>query len=114
MFVFRKIWRALFSWNTCFEIRPFALLPTKGILQKTVSKEKDDKICRWISYTLFLRSSEIIVVELDLKLLNGESVNVSNVAFRTFTKIFRIKLKKDTPLDRITVRRDQTPFNAKS
>ena len=25
----RKIWRALFSWNTCFEIRPFALLPTK-------------------------------------------------------------------------------------
>ena len=29
MFVFRKIWRALFSWNTRFEIRPFALLPTK-------------------------------------------------------------------------------------
>ena len=28
MFVFRKIWRALFSWNTHFEIRPFALLPT--------------------------------------------------------------------------------------
>ena len=27
MFVFRKIWRALFSWNTGFEIRPFALLP---------------------------------------------------------------------------------------
>ena len=31
--VFRKIWRALFSWNTCFEIRPFALLPTNdGII----------------------------------------------------------------------------------
>ena len=29
MFVFRKIWRALFSWNTRFEIRPFALLLTK-------------------------------------------------------------------------------------
>ena len=29
MFVFRKIWRALFSSNTRFEIRPFALLPTK-------------------------------------------------------------------------------------
>ena len=29
MFVFRKIWRALFSSNTHFEIRPFALLPTK-------------------------------------------------------------------------------------
>ena len=25
---FRKIWRALISWNTRFEIRPFALLPT--------------------------------------------------------------------------------------
>ena len=29
MFVFQKIWRALFSCNTCFEIRPFALSPTK-------------------------------------------------------------------------------------
>ena len=28
MFVFRKIWRALFSCNTRFEIRPFAILPT--------------------------------------------------------------------------------------
>ena len=28
-FVFRKIWRALFSWNTRFELRIFALLPTK-------------------------------------------------------------------------------------
>ena len=25
---FRKIWRALFSWNICFQGRPFALLPT--------------------------------------------------------------------------------------
>ena len=32
MFVFRKIWHALFSWNTRFEIRPFASLPTS--LQK--------------------------------------------------------------------------------
>ena len=29
MIVFRKIWRALFFWNTRFDIRPFALLPTK-------------------------------------------------------------------------------------
>ena len=29
MFVFRKIWRALFSSNNRFEIPPFALLPTK-------------------------------------------------------------------------------------
>ena len=28
MFVFRKIWRALFSGNTRFEICPFTLLPT--------------------------------------------------------------------------------------
>ena len=28
MFVLWKIWHALFSWNTCFEIHPFALLPT--------------------------------------------------------------------------------------
>ena len=27
MFVFWKIWRALFSWNTRFEILPFTLLP---------------------------------------------------------------------------------------
>ena len=28
VFVFRKIWRALFSWNSCFEIHPSALLST--------------------------------------------------------------------------------------
>ena len=27
-FVFQKTWRALFSWNTRFKIRPFAILPT--------------------------------------------------------------------------------------
>ena len=32
MLVFRKIWRALFIWNTRSEIRPFALLPTNYIL----------------------------------------------------------------------------------
>ena len=26
---FSEIWHVLFSWNTRFEIRPFALLPTK-------------------------------------------------------------------------------------
>ena len=30
MFVFRKIWPALFSQNTRFEIRPFALLPANS------------------------------------------------------------------------------------
>ena len=31
MFVFWKIWRALFPWNTRFDIYPFALLPTKWV-----------------------------------------------------------------------------------
>ena len=31
-FVFRKIWRALFSWNTRFEVRPFSLLPAKWLI----------------------------------------------------------------------------------
>ena len=34
MFVFRKIWHALYSCNTRFEIRPFALLP--GVCDKLV------------------------------------------------------------------------------
>ena len=37
MFVFRKIWRALFSCNARFEIRPLALLPTICIYIKNVS-----------------------------------------------------------------------------
>ena len=32
-FVFLKIWLALFTWNTRFEIRPFALLPTNYALK---------------------------------------------------------------------------------
>ena len=35
MFLFRKIWHVLFSWNTRFEIRPFALLSTIGKSQHT-------------------------------------------------------------------------------
>ena len=34
MFVFRKIWRALFSWNSRFEIRRVAILQTKCPTQK--------------------------------------------------------------------------------
>ena len=37
MFVFRKILRALFSWNTRFKIRPFALLPTNNTNSKNNS-----------------------------------------------------------------------------
>ena len=42
MFDFRKIWRALFSWNTRYEIRPFALLQACypiGILTKKTQDE---------------------------------------------------------------------------
>ena len=34
MFVSRKIWRVLFSWNTRFKIHPFTLLPTKWFKKK--------------------------------------------------------------------------------
>ena len=37
MCVFWKIWRALFSCNTRFEIRPFALLPTNLFLSAQIS-----------------------------------------------------------------------------
>ena len=42
MYVFQKIGRALFSWNTRFEIRPFALLPTnlEGLFHKIILAEK--------------------------------------------------------------------------
>ena len=33
MFVFRKTWRALFSWSTRFEICPFALLPMSYVIK---------------------------------------------------------------------------------
>ena len=39
MFVFRKICRALFSRNTRFEIRPFALLPTSFSFTKVLLKQ---------------------------------------------------------------------------
>ena len=35
--VFRKIWRALFSWNTCFEIRCFALSSTTYSSEHTLN-----------------------------------------------------------------------------
>ena len=41
MFVSRKIERALFSWNTRFEIRPIALLPTIYGINKYISNRFD-------------------------------------------------------------------------
>ena len=37
MFVFRKIWWALFCCNTAFETRPFALLPTRLVYDEPLS-----------------------------------------------------------------------------
>ena len=42
MFVFQKIWRALFSWNTRFEIRPSALLPNNKSTYNMASPLKVD------------------------------------------------------------------------
>ena len=36
-FVFRKIWRVLFPCNQCFEICPFALLPTNLDFKKDIT-----------------------------------------------------------------------------
>ena len=43
MFVFQKIWRALFSRNTRFEIRPFALQSTISNLVRFSYAASDEK-----------------------------------------------------------------------
>ena len=55
MFVFRKIiWCALFSWNTRFEIRPFALLPT--VYYAWIEKKETSSLSYWnLSYNLLWR-----------------------------------------------------------
>ena len=61
----RKIWRDLFSWNTHFEIHPFALLPTKrtyfklisllglDILAKFLETVISKRICQFSSYSIY-------------------------------------------------------------
>ena len=44
MFVFGKIWRALFSWNTRFEIRPFTLLPMSSYVESVIFRCPDAKL----------------------------------------------------------------------
>ena len=41
MLIFWKIWHALFSGNTRFEIRPFALLPAISFHQKLESIQRN-------------------------------------------------------------------------
>ena len=58
MFLFRKIWHALFSRNTCFEIRPLALLLAMSFHQKLESIQRNTCLVitgaiGGISYTSF-------------------------------------------------------------
>ena len=46
----RKIWRVLFSWNTCFEIRPFTSLPTYWNSIK--SKENHYILLMWFTHVV--------------------------------------------------------------
>ena len=52
MFVFRKIWRALCFCKICFEIHPFALLPTR--LQKRLSLSRFSSSKIHTNYTAHL------------------------------------------------------------
>ena len=52
MFVFRKIWHSLFSCNTRFEIRPFALLPTP--LWKCSSRAENSQLIYITNFCLVM------------------------------------------------------------
>ena len=62
MFNFQKICRALFSWNTRFEIRLFALLPTTT--RKKVSK---NRFFFWCHFLVFVLNTEICGVNLRIQ-----------------------------------------------
>ena len=47
MLVFPKIWRALFFWNTHFEIRSFALLPKKSIKKRSKNIHENNDFENW-------------------------------------------------------------------
>ena len=60
MFIFMKIWRALFSWNIRFEIHPFALLPTKKSSDSTILPETFHRKWGSLKETRKLNSIEIL------------------------------------------------------
>ena len=67
MFVFQKICRALFSCNTRYDIRPFALLPTnlhstQHLLNKRNIKICDDEIEKRFSYIVEIVSCKNVMV----------------------------------------------------
>ena len=62
MFVFRKICRALFSWNARFEIRPFALLLTHYVVELDLFNGKRMKLSnlKYFMMPLMFTSHEMI------------------------------------------------------
>ena len=81
MFVFRNIWRALFSWNTSwntrFEIRLFALLPTKraiGLFQKVPLEKMTFSV-------IFYQSLIYDINQITVKGLKKKSESYSSLLF---------------------------------
>ena len=64
---FQKVWRALFSWNTHFEIRPFALLQTK--YQKQSSRVFIKKRCSENIQQIYRRAASGITLRHGVLLL---------------------------------------------
>ena len=90
MFVFRKIWRTLFSWNTRFEIRPFALLPTKKALEQffdnvyfIVKRTRLESLFRLI---IFLHQN----VKLTMEEINGELEFLLSTLYILFTSLYTL------------------------
>ena len=69
MFVFRKIWRALLSWNTVFEIRPFVLLPTIYTMLDSLFHKRNPFITAVISGSIF---KKILRLKLEKKTLEED------------------------------------------
>ena len=105
MFILRKIWRALFSWNTRFEIRPFALLPTKYgkmVVMMTliaildVAKNIIFSLCSKF-HVIFIVDSETLIIfvfeKFDQKSRNWEiSVLILRIFFCRLDAIFNLKI----------------------
>ena len=70
MFVFWKIWSALFSWNTHFEILSYALLPTKY--------EEINFLCKFI-FLFFMYLIGAILLILFSKVRSSEKIYVKGV-----------------------------------
>ena len=58
----KKIWRALFSGNHRFEIRPFALLPTNGFVKKTGNTISPKSICITSKEPMAKTSKELLLI----------------------------------------------------